>query len=73
MSENHCCYILQNGANLTYNGYTNNTKRRIRQHNSEIMGVAKATRGKPTWRYLVWVTSSLGHIARIYQEHRTQF
>ena len=47
------CYILKNKIdkyqNYTYNGATNNFKRRIRQHNGEIKGGAKYTRGKGEW------------------------
>lgn len=48
------CYILRcidiNHKNLTYNGKTNDLLRRIRQHNGEISGGAKATRGKK-WEF----------------------
>ena len=39
------CYILHSTTktNVTYNGSTNNIKRRIRQHNGELVGGAKAT------------------------------
>lgn len=52
------CYILYNELNnLTYNGYTNNLQRRIRQHNGEIKGGAKyTTRRKVGWKYLAYVT-----------------
>jgi predicted GIY-YIG superfamily endonuclease len=44
------CYILRNKqyqySKLTYNGSTNNPKRRLRQHNEEITGGAKFTHGK---------------------------
>lgn len=44
------CYILKNNDNnKTYNGFTVNTDRRIRQHNSIIKGGAKATKGVNTW------------------------
>jgi len=45
------CYIITNGKN-TYNGYTNNLVRRLRQHNGELVGGARATRGKGVWRYV---------------------
>lgn len=44
------CYILRNKLeqfkNNTYNGFTNNPMRRVRQHNEEIKGGARATHGK---------------------------
>jgi structure-specific endonuclease subunit SLX1 len=44
------CYILRNKQEqykyLTYNGFTNNPKRRLRQHNEEIKGGARYTHGK---------------------------
>jgi structure-specific endonuclease subunit SLX1 len=52
------CYLLTNTyephKNRTYCGYTNNLKRRIRQHNGEIKGGAKYTTafGNKQWEYL---------------------
>ena len=44
------CYILRNKqaryAHLTYNGSTNDPKRRLRQHNEEISGGANYTHGR---------------------------
>jgi predicted GIY-YIG superfamily endonuclease len=44
------CYILRNRnpkyAHLSYNGSTNNPKRRLRQHNEEICGGARYTHGR---------------------------
>ena len=44
------CYLLRNTSEqfkmCTYNGSTNDLKRRLRQHNEEIKGGAKATHGK---------------------------
>lgn len=44
------CYILRNKnpkySHLTYNGSTNNPKRRLRQHNEEIVGGARYTHGR---------------------------
>lgn len=53
------CYILYNDkTNETYNGYTNNLSRRIRQHNGEIKGGARYTTRRPVgWKYLAYVTS----------------
>ena len=58
----HCCYILENAhiddLNKTYNGYTNNVKRRIRQHNRVIKGGAKYTGkyGNNSWKYIAIVS-----------------
>lgn len=43
--------------NRTYNGYTNNPKRRIRQHNQEIKKGAVYTKkyGNKTWEYLILI------------------
>jgi len=49
----HYCYFLRS-QNLTYNGYTVDLKRRLRQHNREIKGGAKYTSRKKVvspWRY----------------------
>jgi structure-specific endonuclease subunit SLX1 len=49
------CYILRSTDplynNVTYNGSTNNLKRRLRQHNGEIVGGARYTRSKRPWEY----------------------
>ena len=57
MSTHHC-YILVNPNDKTYNGYTCNLPRRIRQHNCEIKGGARCTSGKGPWDYLVIIASS---------------
>ena len=55
----YVCYILkcldENHNNLTYNGCTNNLYRRLRQHNGEIVGGAKATKGKK-WTIYALIT-----------------
>jgi predicted GIY-YIG superfamily endonuclease len=56
------CYILKNRMpheiGKTYNGFTVNLEKRIRQHNGEIVGGAKFTRnnGGKTWHYYAIVT-----------------
>lgn len=49
----YICYVLKSTnslyLNCTYNGSTNNLSRRLRQHNGEISGGAKATKGKGPW------------------------
>ncbi len=53
----HYCYILQNNDNQkTYNGYTTNHARRLRQHNGEIAGGAKSTRHSKTWKYIAIIS-----------------
>ncbi len=55
--EKYYCYILQSIENpqLTYNGATTNLERRLRQHNNEITGGAKATK-KSKWKYICIIT-----------------
>jgi len=69
VSSPHRCYILMNDRdNKTYNGYTNDPVKRLRQHNGEISGGAKFTtrhtnkekdRGVPRrqWSFLAIVES----------------
>lgn len=56
-SNKYYCYIIRstnpNFSNSTYNGSTNNLVRRLRQHNGELVGGAKATKGKGPWEYIV--------------------
>jgi|UniRef100_A0A6C0BFV4 predicted GIY-YIG superfamily endonuclease len=60
------CYILYNVKdNKTYNGYTVDLKKRIRQHNNIIKGGAKYTTteskqyGSNHWKYLCIVTCDM--------------
>lgn len=48
-------FLKEINGNRTYIGYTNNIKRRIRQHNSELKGGAKYTRGRQ-WEYIAYLT-----------------
>ena len=56
------CYILRNDhvihKSMTYNGFTINPKRRLRQHNQEIVGGAKYTKkyGNKSWEIYAIVT-----------------
>ena len=57
----HLCYILKSAkhlSNYTYNGYTVNIQRRIRQHNGEITGGARTTKAKRPWEYIMIIASS---------------
>jgi predicted GIY-YIG superfamily endonuclease len=52
-------YILYNDvSNATYNGYTVDIERRLRQHNGEIKGGAGGTaKHRGHWKFLAVVTS----------------
>lgn len=51
----HYVYILQEiNGKRTYVGYTNNLERRLRQHNGEIKGGAKYTRGRK-WEFMGYI------------------
>ena len=52
-------YILYNDIdNSTYNGFTNDLDRRLRQHNGELVGGAGGTsRHRGQWKILAFVTS----------------
>ncbi len=53
--NNYCVYLLVNTSNkYTYLGITNNSDRRIRQHNGIIKGGARYTcakKGDGEWKY----------------------
>lgn len=56
-TQKHYCYILFNpDNNTTYNGYTVNLDRRLRQHNGVLKGGAKATRRHTNWQFLAVVS-----------------
>lgn len=67
-----CCYILRSEnddfINHTYNGYTNNLKRRIRQHNGVIKGGAKSTHNKGPWSYYCIITGFANNIEALQME-----
>jgi predicted GIY-YIG superfamily endonuclease len=74
MSEWYC-YILRNThpkyRTLTYNGSTNDPLRRLRQHNEEIVGGAKATHGKgQSWEIYALMTGFKDHINTLSCEWR---
>jgi len=53
----YVCYFLSNETHQrTYVGISNNVPRRLRQHNGEIKGGARATRAYGPWHIEVIVT-----------------
>lgn len=63
--KEHFCYIVYDSFGSTYNGYTCNMNRRIRQHNNQIKGGAKFTTRKQMktnltdhWKYMLAITSN---------------
>lgn len=74
----HFVYIIKginkNNSNRTkyYIGYTSNINRRIRQHNCEISGGAKATKGY-SWEYCGIITNFRDHIEGLQIEWRLKF
>lgn len=66
INEEWYCYILRNTqpkySHLTYNGSTNNPKRRLRQHNEEISGGARYTHGRNGgWEIYALLTGFVDH------------
>ena len=53
----YICYTLRSRdprhPNKTYTGITNNSTRRLRQHNGELVGGARSTRGTRPWTYFL--------------------
>jgi predicted GIY-YIG superfamily endonuclease len=67
LNRSYYCYILRNShepdKNRTYNGYTVNPSKRIRQHNQEIKGGAIYTKswGNKLWEIYVLITGFPDH------------
>lgn len=49
------CYCLVSETGKTYVGFSTNVDRRLRQHNGELQGGAKATKGG-SWKRILTVT-----------------
>lgn len=49
----HRVYVIASPAGRTYTGYTVDPARRLRQHNGEIAGGARSTRGRDDWAFLL--------------------
>ena len=71
--KKYFCYILgqtrqlNSGTGRTYNGYTVNLKRRLRQHNGEIKGGAFATKGIGPWEFIAVMTCDTWNNVRAMQ------
>lgn len=59
----YVCYTLSGKGRKTYVGVTNDMKHRLRQHNREIKGGAKATRSGGPWRFAYIVECADKHQA----------
>ena len=59
--ENYIVYLLINTSNnYTYLGITNNSERRLKQHNGELSGGAKYTRNfkqDGVWKYYLQISN----------------
>lgn len=69
LNDYSCYIIISKGSNRTYIGSTNNVERRLRQHNGEIKGGAKATKIDRPWRHIC-VISGLNKIEALCCEWR---
>jgi predicted GIY-YIG superfamily endonuclease len=56
LSTQWLCYLIKAERGFTYVGITNRIQHRLRQHNGEIKGGAKATRGKGPWSLVCCIT-----------------
>jgi predicted GIY-YIG superfamily endonuclease len=63
------CYIVANNNDRTYNGYTVNLERRLKQHNGVIKGGAKATRGRGPWEFVLVLTSDCWDSISVAMQH----
>ena len=69
----HTCYILRSSvSNRVYIGYTVNFKRRLRQHNGEIVGGAKKTRKGRPWYPICFIKGFYESSAALRFEYRLQ-
>jgi predicted GIY-YIG superfamily endonuclease len=72
METNYVVYILTNTLhNKTYVGITNNTSRRIRQHNGELVGGAKYTKsnkGEGFWTFYGFIKNLNKHLALSFEK-----
>lgn len=67
--SSYYCYIIYNPNDRTYNGYTVNLERRLRQHNGLLKGGARATHNRGEWKYLFVMTSTCWEDASVAMKH----
>ena len=60
MSKNYYVYLLIATSGTTYVGATVNLERRLRQHNKELVGGAKATTAKVKKEFVMFITFQHG-------------
>jgi predicted GIY-YIG superfamily endonuclease len=71
--SDHSCYILLSlNNNKFYIGYTTDFKRRLRQHNGEIVGGAKKTKKWRPWIPLCQITGFFDKSCALRFEYRLQ-
>jgi predicted GIY-YIG superfamily endonuclease len=70
--NNYVVYVLKNTThNKTYVGITNNTTRRIRQHNGELVGGAKYTstnKGDGEWYFYGFIKNVNKHLSLSFEK-----
>ena len=69
MSKNFYCYIIFNENDRTYNGYTVDLTKRLKQHNNYIKGGARATSNRGPWHYLFVMTSKNWDCISVAMQH----
>ncbi len=70
--KHNYCYLLQSISRpkRTYFGVTLNLSNRIRQHNGEITGGAKATRSGRPWKIIAYISGFINRIEALRFEWR---
>lgn len=69
----YCYLLVDNTLRYTYNGSTNDLTRRLRQHNGELVGGAKATQRHRPWTYTMLLTGFNSHQEALACEWRIRY
>jgi len=64
MDQYYVYFLREVGGKRTYVGYTVNLERRLRQHNGELVGGAKSTRGRK-WEFAGYLTGFLNSVSAL--------